>query len=307
MVHNIDSSNKGIIGGAAGREVGLPRPQSSLELLSQTAAVMEHSPPQALTQNNFISFKGSNSDSGSSIISAGTSPKQTRGVTPTDSLSSSMASQLGQRIPSLPDMCYNEQKKQPVVLEQKRNTSFLPTPLPSDLHHSTTGGDAESERSDTPLYYSPGLFLPFSGVNQTQHQIPGVANAPSSESEEAGGVVPNFLTSHCSFNSNGSLASGPSMTFSTTVSGNISVMPAPAAAFVPPQLSSQFKQGSFDSITVSADHEQAIRENLLLRQQVAMKDDTIDSLRKQVSALQNELHDLHQLPSVGKVSQIPVE
>lgn len=284
MVTQSEELSKGGGTSFASASNGLPRPQSSLELLSQTAAEMQHSP--------HVSSAASNARlvSNSSIHSAGTSPKEAllRGVTPTDHSSSNNMSPKQKCLPSLPDIS----TKQPVFLEQKR--SFLPAPL----------FDPETEgRAATPLYYSPGLFLTYSNGSTAgaaqQVQQPTVATSASSGSE-GDAVVPNFLTSHSSFTSSGSLTSAPSFVLAppaaaasnnTSSSNAATLMPAPAAAFAPPQQ-------RFDN-----DHQ---RENYFLRQQLAAKDASIELLQKQVESLQQEVRELRQLPT-GKISQIPVE
>jgi len=335
MVYQFESSKEGCTpstgapsgtAAAPGPSNGLPRPQSSLELLSQTAAVLEHSP--VLTYSSSTSLVSVHSGdlnnttkaaSSSNVYSAGgSSPKEARGVTPTES---SMSPQ--KHVPSLPDMSSKHQqqqkKKQPVFLEQKP-TSFLPAPLLSD----GIPGDSSEGRAGTPLYYSPGLFLTYSngstggggaGQPQPYHQqaAPPVTTTTTG-SEDA--VVPNFLTSHGSFTSSGSLASAPSFAFAPTTMTNGAVSLAsssiaPAAAFAPPPTTLQQQQhpqarGSFDNITVTAAEEQQQRENYFLRQQLAAKDTTIDSLQKQVETMQQEIRELRQLPT-GKISQIPVE
>lgn len=323
MVPQEEASNKGGFAGAAATGAannGLPRPQSSLELLSQTASVMEHSPqssfPHSTSQISIadLNYKVGASSSSNNLIGAGsncTSPKEAaRGVTPTDLMAKRAP-------PPIPDM--SKKQPQPVFLEQKRG-SFLPAPLLGEAGPESNIAEVGEGRAGTPLYYSPGLFLTYSNGstangpnggwnnnNNTGHQsgsqIPPVASATSSGSSEGGGgeaavPVPNFLTSHGSFTSSGSLVSAP-YAFVGGSSASLSAMP-PAAAFVPPP--SQLKQGN-NSMMASDD---AQRENLFLRQQMAAKDATIDSLQKQVEMLQNEIRELRQLPT-GKISQIPVE
>jgi len=325
MVPQEEESKKGGLGGAGGTSAanyGLPRPQSSLELLSQTASVMEHSPQQSFSHSasnisiadlNYYKV-GASASSNNNLTAAvsnssSNSPKEAaRGVTPTDLMAKRAP-------PALPDM---SKKPQPVFLEQK-HSSFLPAPLLGEggPESNTDGGEG---RAGTPLYYSPGLFLTYSngstangGWNNNNHnsnagqpsgpQLPPVASATSSGSSEQGGggggeaAVPNFLTSHGSFTSSGSLASAP-YAFVSGSSASLSAMP-PSAAFVPPP--SQLKQNN--SFMAPDD---AQRENQFLRQQMAAKDATIDSLQKQVDMLQNEIRELRQLPT-GKISQIPVE
>jgi hypothetical protein len=48
------------------------------------------------------------------------------------------------------------------------------------------------------------------------------------------------------------------------------------------------------------------RENFCLRQQLVLKDATIEALQNQVASLQREIGELRQLPT-GKISQIPIE
>ena len=49
-----------------------------------------------------------------------------------------------------------------------------------------------------------------------------------------------------------------------------------------------------------------LRENFVLRQQLASSNATISNLQNQVELLQNEIRQLRQVPS-GKISQIPLE
>ena len=49
-----------------------------------------------------------------------------------------------------------------------------------------------------------------------------------------------------------------------------------------------------------------LRENFVLRQQLAARDATISSLQNQLESLQHEVRQLRQVPS-GKISQIPLE
>jgi len=287
---------------------GLPRPQSSLELLSQTAAVMEHSPNPSASSNSIISLNR--------LLSAGSSPKEgvLRGVTPTDSF---MAQQQ-KRVLSIPDMSKNSSKqRQPVMLEQKR--SFLPASL---LGETSEG----SNEGGTPLYYSPGLFLSYSngstgggntnagvqsssnlqgpvpnGTGSSTH--PPVAAATSSGSE--GDAVPNFLTSRGSFASSGSLASAPSFAFPAPGTNTHQHTMQPTA-FAPAPLQHLSHQQVNSSFVATTEGDVANHENFLLRQQLAAKDAFINSLQRQVETLQREIGELRQLPT-GKISQIPVE
>ena len=282
----------------------LPRPQSSLELLSQTAAVMEHSPQPSFTHSSSnCSIVDLHLKIGSSSCSS--SPKESaRGVTPTNSLPTDL--NMANQAPSLPEMSKKRQQSQPVFLEQKRS-SFFPSSL---LGEGALDGSTDVEgRAGTPLYYSPGLFLTYSngstsnGVwnNSGGPPPPTVATATDSgSSEPAGGdaVVPNFLTSQGSFTSSGSLASAPSYAFVGS-STSLSVMP-PTAAFGPPPSNLAQTNRSF---LASDDYQ---HDNLAMCHQLAVKDATINSLQKQVDALQREIRELRQLPT-GKISQIPVE
>lgn len=97
----------------------------------------------------------------------------------------------------------------------------------------------------------------------------------------------------------------------------------PRPAFLPQQQQQQHRLGSSGAIpennTLAAAaaaggggtssiefSDEAVRENFLLRQQLAARDATIDSLQHQVENLEQEIRQLRQLPT-GKISQIPLE
>jgi hypothetical protein len=52
--------------------------------------------------------------------------------------------------------------------------------------------------------------------------------------------------------------------------------------------------------------DETLRENFLLRQQLAARDATIANLQNQLETLQREVRQLRRLPT-GKISQIPLE
>ena len=275
---------------------GLPRPQSSLELLSQTAAVLEHSPQPSYSLSISDTSVVDLQTFGTASLSY--SPKESaRGVTPTNSSPRDL--NMSKQAPSLPDMIKKPHQTLPVILEQKRN-SFLPPPLLGE------GAPDMDGRAGTPLHYSPGLFLTYSNGGTSSsgiwnhggggHGPPPIATETDSGSSDAGGDVvgPHFLTSQGSFTSNGSLASAPSYAFGGTSS-------AGPPAFAPPPLSLMTRPTH--SFSASDDYQ---HENLILRQQLALKDAAIDLLQKQLDAMQQEIQELRQLPT-GKISQIPVE
>lgn len=327
----------------------LPRAQSNLEILSQTAAVVIEE----------------------GLCSAQTSPYPAR-VTPADttsllysSVDAHPNSHCRKSFLSLPEMIGTTQHHhQPTIfLEQKRG--FLPPAVQFELGSGggvlAAGGSHESGVTEaSSYYYSPGLFLSYSygstgtfGRGGAEPQPPEgsatgatatVSNNGGSSSEgshnsndsSVGGgannhsagdaataAVHSFLDSAGSFSSGGgvSASSAASSSFHHLTGGgggaSLAASMQAAAAFVPPR-PPLFQQQRVMALGGGASPslfgeppgieftDEAVRENFLLRQQLAARDATIDALQKQVEDLQQDIRELRQLPT-GKISQIPLE
>jgi Csm1 N-terminal domain len=292
----------------------LPRAQSNLDILSQTAAVIEES-----------------------ISSAQSSPYPSARVTPADysSVTSPFKEHLNNRktFLALPDMPLGSQHQPPhrtIFLEQKKG--FLPPALPFEPGTSGSGIQVDSVGVESSPEYSPGIYLayanghgsssttlmmrnsspPFSMTAEQQHQLASAnASGLDTATNQQRSATPTVAGSndtvvHSILGTVNSFSSG------TTISATLSV----PVSYAPPRSTLQhYHHGSGEASSNSTlqsptrDVEftnEIVRENFLLRQQLSVRDSTIDALQAQVDSLQQEIRQLRQLPT-GKISQIPLE
>jgi Csm1 N-terminal domain len=293
----------------------LPRAQSNLDILSQTAAVIEES-----------------------ISSAHSSPYPSARVTPADysSVTSPFREHLNNRktFLALPDMPIGSQHQPPhrtIFLEQKKG--FLPPALPFEPGSSGSGIQVDSVGVETSPEYSPGIYLayangqgssstttlmmrtsspPFSMSAEQQHQLT-LANSSGSDvaSNEQRSATPTVAGSNNTV-VHSILGTANSFSSGTAVSATLSV----PVSYAPPRSTLQhYHHGSGEASSNSTSQSptrdvefanEIVRENFLLRQQLSVRDSTIDALQAQVDSLQQEIRQLRQLPT-GKISQIPLE
>jgi hypothetical protein len=343
-------------------ESTMTRAQSNLDILSQTAAVIE---------GGIVSL----SNSSSALSSPPYPPAR---VTPAEhhhnndqvGSESSCLMEANCRksflsLPEMSNMSSNAQHQhQPTVfLERKRG--FLPPSLPFEVSGRMLVG-SQSAVMDGPSFYSPGLYLSYSNGSHSESTMSTIGNIGNSEaahraasagssasppqqqlpqphgavatistgSDNSGGsgaftdnvgaggdvatVVNSFLSAASnSFSSTGGASTTSIMGGAPTSSpfqfhGASSIAgPAPfsmQAAFVPP-LPQRSDGGSNKGNGVGTNiefSEESVRDNFLLRQQLAASDVTIANLQSQVESLQREVRQLRRLPT-GKISQIPLQ
>jgi hypothetical protein len=323
----------------------ITRAQSSLELLSQTAAVVEESDEKSCMTL--------------------TPPYSSARITPADSVMLMEGSPVKKQLLSIPDV--GSWAGGPVFLEQKR--SFLPPAVSVTSTKSSTGGtlDGSNHSGD----YHPGLFLTYSNVSLGSTGMAGSASsAPNAASRTTSGpngtimanhqastahyqhhnlsshgteaTATNFsgnhhqhqMTLHHHHHGNGAVtthsqaapivnvgsggSSGssevpnffPSASFSSSHRSH-SPFHHHATSFVPPRPGLRPSESLllFESVhqdSSSAVSDDPVRDNYYLRAQMAQRDATIDALQAQVESLQQEIQQLRSLPT-GKISQIPVE
>jgi Csm1 N-terminal domain len=295
----------------------LPRAQSNLDILSQTAAVIEES-----------------------ISSAQSSPYPSARVTPADysSVTSPFREHLNNRktFLALPDMplalgSQHQPSHRTIFLEQKKG--FLPPALPFEPVSSGSGMQVDSVGVETSSEYSPGIYLayangqqgsssttlmmrnsspPFSMSTEQHHQLT-LANSNGSDTatNQQRSATPTVAGSndtvvHSILGNVNSFSSGTSSSATLTV----------PVSYAPPRSTLQhYHHGSGEASSRSTSQSptrdvefanEIVRENFLLRQQLSVRDSTIDALQAQVDSLQQEIRQLRQLPT-GKISQIPLE
>jgi hypothetical protein len=352
----------------------MPRAQSNLDILSQTASVIEE-----------VSLTTGSSTTGSSNNSCTTtaepSPPQPARVTPAEQNCNTyyqiqkknmyypIDDHCQKSFLALPDISskpteYHHSHQPSIFLEQKRG--FLPPALSFETSGGILVGGQPISMEMTSSYYSPGLYLSYSNgsnsmavivpaetsvssdpvgkqrvmsppqdhvVLQKNHVTAATVSTGSSNSSGGGGSSPTgngdgdtvvnsfFSVPSNSFSSTGGASvsssviaglpsTSPQYQFSSINSNNVPVDPlSMPAAFVPPQPPMQQRNDANVSNPNKGNIEfsdEMIRENFVLRQQLAANNVTITNLQNQVEMLQNEIRQLRQIPS-GKISQIPLE
>ena len=340
----------------------MPRAQSNLDILSQTAAVVEE-----------VTLCGSSSDSSSTTSDASTA--QAARVTPAEhhhtyyQIKKSNAyypvdDQCQSSFLALPEISsssrnrkaveYHHQPQPSIFLEKKRG--FLPPALSFETCGGMLVGGQPFSNEASSNYYSPGLFLSYSngsGVTATagtgcsnlvglqrvmsppQDQVmsqqylyttAATVSTGSNNSNSGGGSSPpsgaDGDTAVNSFLANPSNSFSSAGGASLSSSANIAAVPTSSqyqfssvhatqppfpihnAVFVPPPPPQRADNtGTKGGIEFS---DEMLRENFVLRQQLASSNATISNLQNQVELLQNEIRQLRQVPS-GKISQIPLE
>jgi hypothetical protein len=318
---------------------GMVRAQSSLELLSATAAVLDKN--EGPSNNDDICSTRNDLDptatnSNHHIVRAPSavsdlfqlSPYPAR-VTPAESAVNLLAHSKSTL--SLPDMMMLNQHSNrsnsatDFILEQKR--SYLP-------FDTSCAADLDS---------SPGLFLCYSNASMNSHPRCAVPSATGASNETIISMDPNSAASankdSCVFTLSPSAGDQPQKQQSSTS--------ATASAFPSVMVTSSFSSGSgisststssflpttsqsnhsnpFSTTTTQAafapprpatlqllrnesppNESDLYRENSSLRQQLAVKNATIEALQNQIASLHREIGELRQLPT-GKISQIPIE
>lgn len=305
---------------------GMVRAQSSLELLSATAAVLDKNegPSNNEDQQNLTTHNTNNSNAATIVRAPSAvsdlfqlSPYPAR-VTPAESAVNLLAHSKSTL--SLPDMMMlnhhtlsnnnRSNSTSDFVLEQKR--SFLP-------FETSCAADLDS---------SPGLFLSYSNASMSSNHrcsVPiGFSNetiisvdpnaAPEQQQQQQQQVISSSTTASAypsvmvtsSFSSGSGISATSASSFAPTntqINSNpFSTTSTAQAAFAPPRPNTlQLLRNESPS-----NETDLYRENCCLRQQLAVKDATIETLQNQIVALQREVGELRQLPT-GKISQIPIE
>ena len=142
----------------------------------------------------------------------------------------------------------------------------------------------------------------------------GGSGATSGNVGTAGGDVTTVMNSFLSaasnsFSSTGGVSSSSVIGSVPTGTNTMALPPSGAAqfsmqAFVPPLRPPMPPRT--DGTTNIEFSDETVRENFLLRQQLAARDVTIANLQSQLDSLQREVRQLRRLPT-GKISQIPLE
>ena len=336
----------------------MPRAHSNLDILSQTAAVVEE-----------VTLCGSSSDNSSTT--SDTSQSQPARVTPAEHHRKYHKVQKANAYYPVDDQCkksflalpeistsnrngkeYHHKPQPSIFLEKKRG--FLPPALSFETSGGILVGGQPFSVETSSTYYSPGLYLSYSngsGASATtgtgcsnlvalqrvmsppQDQVmskqylyttAATVSTGSNNSHNGGGSSPpNGTDGDTVVNS---FLANPSNSFSSAggaslSSANIAAIPTSSqyqfsnvnsaqppfpvnnTAFAPPPQQRTDNSGSKGGIEFS---DEMLRENLILRQQLAASNAAIAGLQNQVELLQNEIRQLRQVPS-GKISQIPLE
>lgn len=349
----------------------MPRAQSNLDILSQTAAVIEEA-----------SLNNSRSGTASAITVVEVSSPQPVRVTPAEHQHSyrrilktneygSFDDQSRKSFLALPEISsktnvpseyWNQyHHHQPsTFLEQKRG--FLPPALSFESGGGILVGGQPLSMDGTSSYISPGIYLTHSYASNfsatstvgigANHVNPARVTSPPLEQVTAPQQQPIVATVSTESKNNttgngsspacggdgdtvvNSFLSNPSNSFSSTGGASVSssviaalpsshhpyqynngantIHSAPIAAFVPPGQVRHPQRNDSNTTTNTQPKnsvefsDEMLRENFLLRQQLAACNVTIATLQNQVDVLQNEVRQLRQLPS-GKISQIPIE
>jgi hypothetical protein len=255
----------------------LPRAQSSLELLSQTA----------------IEIESANSSPRSLILSRASSPAATR-VTPNVVSETLVLPELVHKATMMGLPLHNEDEntsnnKGNIKGLLHKNHHQAPTLMPRPAADYGAGSLASLIREPS------GLYVTLLGGNSHPTTGGGIPNHQS------------FPDHHGLYHSSSfSSSCGGSFHQPTTTATTTTTAPEPSSSVsaitVSTSSSSANPNGHPDH---STSHHQST-ENSWLRRELAAKDSTIATLQIQVQNLTQEIRQLRQLPT-GKISQIPLE
>lgn len=264
----------------------LPRAQSSLELLSQTA----------------IEIESANSSPRSLILSRATSPTTATRVTPTVAAETLVLPELVHKTTSTTEMMVgsfplhnenetgsNNNSKAPMLkhhYEYHHHAPLMPRP---DTDYGTISSLATLMREPSGLYVTL--------LSGSCHQAGGGegANLPA---------LPDHIYRAASFTSScgGSFHQATTDTTATTIAAG-----STSTITTEPSSSTSASAVSLTSSSSDSNHQHHSQsENAWLRRELAAKDSTIATLQIQVQNLTQEIRQLRQLPT-GKISQIPLE
>lgn len=350
----------------------MSRAQSNLDILSQTAAVIEAE--ASLNSSNSNNCRSSTSSAITVVVES--SPPQPARVTPAEYQNgyrrlqktieySTFDDPSRKSFLALPEISsktkqteYIHHRPQPATfLEQKRG--FLPPAVSFESGGGggiLVGGQPLSMDGAT-SFYPHGLYVTHSEmsdfstmssveigtkhVNQVRVKSPPAppvhttiatvstgsksgTNGSGSTPTCGGGDGETGVNSFLSNPSNSFSSAGGASVTSSVIAGLPSPHPyqfnngtnlanaTPYAAFVPPLQHHQRNDNNNNStngtqVKNSIEFsDEILRENFLLRQQVATSNMTIATLQNQVATLQNEIRQLQAVPS-GKISQIPID